>query len=64
MTDEFSARYGPWALVLGASNGIGASFARQIGMLPRQGSWPDRAMLRLFNLKTWLSRPFNRARRT
>ena len=30
MADEFSARYGPWALVLGASNGIGASFARQI----------------------------------
>jgi steroid delta-isomerase-like uncharacterized protein len=42
----------------------GASFARQIGMLPRQGSWPDRAALRVFNLKTWLLRPFNRARRT
>jgi uncharacterized protein len=30
MAEHFSARYGPWALVLGASNGIGASFARQI----------------------------------
>jgi short-subunit dehydrogenase len=30
MTDDFSSRYGPWALVLGASNGIGAAFARQI----------------------------------
>ena len=30
MVDDFSARYGPWAMVLGASNGIGASFARQI----------------------------------
>jgi len=26
----FADRYGPWALVLGASHGIGASFARQI----------------------------------
>ena len=34
----------------------GASFARQIGMLPRQGSRPDRAMLALFNLKTRLLR--------
>jgi uncharacterized protein len=30
VTDNFSAHYGPWALVLGASNGIGAAFARQI----------------------------------
>jgi short-subunit dehydrogenase len=30
MADDFSTRYGPWALVLGGSNGIGASFARQI----------------------------------
>lgn len=38
----------------------GASFARQIGILPRQGSLTDRAMLRLFNLKTQLGRPFHR----
>jgi steroid delta-isomerase-like uncharacterized protein len=38
----------------------GASFARQIGMLPREGSLPDRAMLALFNLKTRLVRPFRR----
>src|SRR5262245_65813934 len=30
MAEDFSARYGPWALVLGASNGIGAAFARQV----------------------------------
>ena len=30
MAEAFSARYGPWALVLGASNGIGLAFARQI----------------------------------
>ena len=28
--DAFAIRYGPWALVAGASEGIGASFARQI----------------------------------
>ena len=38
----------------------GASFARQIGMLPRKDSLADRAMLRLFNLKTRLLRPFRR----
>jgi short-subunit dehydrogenase len=27
---EFAARYGPWALVAGASEGTGASFARQL----------------------------------
>lgn len=36
----------------------GASFARQIGMLPPEGSLADRTMLRLFNLKTRLLRPF------
>jgi short-subunit dehydrogenase len=30
MAADFAAAYGPWALVLGASNGIGASFARQV----------------------------------
>ena len=29
-TTSFPERYGPWALVLGASHGIGRSFARQI----------------------------------
>jgi steroid delta-isomerase-like uncharacterized protein len=32
----------------------GAGFARQIGMLPRQGSLSDRAMLAAFNGLTWL----------
>src|SRR5882672_8295692 len=27
---DFSKRYGPWALVAGASEGLGAEFARQI----------------------------------
>jgi uncharacterized protein len=31
MMDDFAERYGPWALVAGASEGIGADFARQIG---------------------------------
>lgn len=38
----------------------GASFARQIGMLPPEGSLADRTMMRLFNLKTLLLRPFRR----
>ncbi|MGN6663548.1 MAG: ester cyclase [Solirubrobacterales bacterium] len=38
----------------------GASFARQIGMLPPEGSLADRTMLLLFNLKTRLLRPFRR----
>jgi short-subunit dehydrogenase len=28
--DDFAARYGPWALIAGASEGTGASFARQV----------------------------------
>jgi len=38
----------------------GASFARQIGMLPAKDSFADRAMLRLFNAKVRLARPFRR----
>jgi uncharacterized protein len=30
MTEEFAARYGPWALIAGASEGIGASLANQL----------------------------------
>ncbi len=40
----------------------GASFARQIGMLPAKDSLADRAMLRLFNAKVRLTRPFRRRR--
>lgn len=38
----------------------GASFARQIGMLPPKASLADRAILALFNLKTRLLHPFRR----
>jgi steroid delta-isomerase-like uncharacterized protein len=38
----------------------GASFARQIGMLPPKDSFADRAMLRFFNAKVRLTRPFRR----
>jgi steroid delta-isomerase-like uncharacterized protein len=38
----------------------GASFARQIGMLPPEGSLAERAMRGLFNLKTRLVRLFRR----
>jgi len=31
MSDEFSARYGPWAIVLGAGQGIGRAFADEAG---------------------------------
>ena len=40
---------------------LGASFARQIGMLPARDSFADRAMLRLFNAKVRLTRPFRRS---
>lgn len=30
MSESFAARYGPWALVTGASSGIGREFARQV----------------------------------
>jgi len=36
----------------------GASFAREIGMLPRKGSLADRALLLAFNTKVRLTRPF------
>jgi steroid delta-isomerase-like uncharacterized protein len=39
----------------------GASFARQIGMLPPKGSPIDRAMIALFNLKTRLVRRLRRS---
>lgn len=38
----------------------GAAFARQIGMLPPDGSLSDRLIRHLFNLKTRLLRPFRR----
>jgi steroid delta-isomerase-like uncharacterized protein len=43
----------------------GASFARQIGLLPAQGSGPDRAMLSAFNAKTKLRQRYqaNRQRK-
>jgi short-subunit dehydrogenase len=30
--DGFAERYGPWAVVAGASEGVGASFARELGV--------------------------------
>ena len=41
----------------------GASFARQVGMLPAKDSFGDRAMLRLFNAKVRLTRRFRRRAR-
>jgi uncharacterized protein len=31
-SDGFKGRYGPWALIAGASVGLGATFARTIGV--------------------------------
>ena len=41
----------------------GASFARQIGMLPAQGSRADRALVSAFNVKTELGQRWRDARR-
>ena len=30
MTEEFATKYGPWAIVVGASDGVGALFAERI----------------------------------
>lgn len=30
MTEEFAARYGPWALIVGASEGVGEALARRV----------------------------------
>ena len=30
MTADFAARYGPWALIAGASDGVGAAFAEAL----------------------------------
>lgn len=38
----------------------GASFARQIGMLPPQGSFAERLFRAFFNVKTRLLRPFRK----
>lgn len=40
----------------------GASFARQVGLLPREGSFADRAALRLYNARARLGRLFRRRR--
>jgi hypothetical protein len=37
MTEEFAAKYGPWAIVVGASDGVGSLFA-VMGTGARQGS--------------------------
>lgn len=41
----------------------GATFARQVGMLPAQGSAADRALIAVFNAKTRLSQRYQDAMR-
>jgi hypothetical protein len=37
MTEEFAAKYGPWAIVVGASDGVVSRFA-VMGTVARRGS--------------------------
>lgn len=38
--DEFYKRYGPWAVIAGGSEGVGAAFARKIAGLRRSTCCP------------------------
>jgi hypothetical protein len=42
----------------------GAAFARQVGLLPREGSLADRFALRLVNARSRLQRAFTPRRRS
>jgi short-subunit dehydrogenase len=61
---EFSERYGPWALVTGASAGIGAEFGRQLASRGLNVVLVARRLDRLQSLANELSRDFGVETRT
>jgi len=56
---SFAARYGPWALVTGASRGLGAEFARQLAARGLNIAMAARSEDRLKELARELEREYN-----
>jgi len=51
---EFRKKYGPWALIVGASHGLGEAFPRQLAALGLNCVLVARTAAKLESLKTGL----------